>query len=300
MPQPPCLCTSEFRPYSEPVIVERNEACPVHGGDVEPASTVRELNDVLIRYVGAQDRTMQVELGPSELGGACAAQIARKLAGAPEKPTRTVMWAPFQGTAVHAEMEKVVDFWNGEIGSKRVLAEQTLKIDDGIIGHADAYDSFWNMVIDWKHTGTTQLESVRRAQRKGLPPAEQVKQVYRVQGHLYGWGFEQLGYKVEWVRLVFLARSWKFSDSVEWTERYNPDLVDWAINRYDSIKATLAALDVANNHERIALIQPTPGEDCGFCPFNSGGGGENSWASCPGDVKRHERIAARESEGIIA
>jgi hypothetical protein len=264
-----------------------------------PPSTVFELGSVLIGYDQTRERTMQRELGPSEIGAECVAQIARKLAGSPRKPITTPMWAPFQGTAVHAEMEQVLAYWNAEIGRERWLSERKLQIDENIVGHGDAYDTDHQIVVDWKHSGTTTRRAVLAAQRKGLPTSQQVKQLYRVQTHLYGFGYEQLGYPVKWVRVVFLPRSWQFKDAVEWTEAYDKDLVDWALKRYDTIRNTLAVLDVANHRERISLIETTPGDECAWCPFNFGRG-ETTWLACAGDTARRERIAARETAGLIA
>lgn len=272
--------------------------CPVEPMPATPPpSTLTELREVLIDYDLSQPRTIQKELGPSELGGKCIAQIARKLAGAPTQPVREPMWAPWQGGAVHTKMEDVLAFWNKRLGRERFLAEQTLQIDADIIGHGDAYDTDTNTVIDWKYVGVTALKELRSALYNKLPSAEQMKQTYRIQTHIYGWGYEQLGYDVKWVRVVLLARSWKFDDSAEWTEAYDKDLVDWAIKRYDSIKEMLKMLNIEQSPEAISLVPRTPGSECAWCDYKQAE--PTNWAGCEGDVARRAKITEREMYGII-
>ncbi|MGL5910292.1 MAG: hypothetical protein ACRCZP_09845, partial [Phycicoccus sp.] len=177
----------------------------------EPPSTIDELRSVLIDYGASRPRSMQRRLGPSELGTPCQQQIARKLAGAPRRPVTDPMWAPFQGTAIHASMEQVVAYWNQRLGRDRWLVEEELEVDpglpgvEGIRGHSDAYDTDQSMVIDWKAVGKTALDKLRSAKRAGKPAAEQISPEYRVQAHLYGRGQERKGRPVQWVRLVLLA-----------------------------------------------------------------------------------------------
>jgi hypothetical protein len=261
----------------------------------EPPSTVRELRDVLIAYDASRPRTMQTRLGPSELGTPCRQQIARKLAGAPRRPVTEPTWAPFQGTAVHAEMEKVLAFWNAQLGRERWLAEDDLQIDDEIRGHGDAYDTDTDTVDDWKHVGTTALKKLRAARRAGKPPAEQVSPEYRVQAHLYGVGHERKGRPVKFVRLVLLARSWQYDDSDEWTEPYQPEIAFRALDRYYATKDLLGVLDVAANPDLITAIQATPGDACKWCPFHRPGQPSN-WAGCTGPATSDNRQTA----GLIA
>jgi hypothetical protein len=265
----------------------------------EPASTVAELRDILIGYDASRPRSMQVRLGPSELGTPCQQQIARKLAGAPRRPTTAPMWAPWQGTAVHAEMEKVLEFWNSSAGRARWLAEDDLAIDAEIRGHGDAYDTDTDTVVDWKHVGTTALKALRAAKRAGKPPREQISQEYRVQAHLYGIGHERKSRPVKHVRLVLLARSWQYDDSDEWTEAYDPAVAFWAVDRYYATKDMLAALNVTEHPDLIAAVPASPSADaCKWCPFNRPGR-PSDWAGCAGDEASNTRSLERIGAGII-
>lgn len=302
-PKPTPHCRANCGERLDPVLVDQADGSGLHLGcteatqpaptplNVAPPSTVAELRNVLIGYDASRPRSMQTSLGPSELGTPCQQQMARKLAGAPRRPVTDPTWAPFQGTAVHAEMEKVVAYWNEQLGRQRWYAEDKLVIDDEIGGHGDAFDCDHGMVVDWKFVGTTALTKLRAARNAGKPPREQVSQDYRIQAHIYGFGHELKGRPVRYVRLVLLARSWKYDDSDEWTEPYNPDLVDWALKRYYATKELLAALNVAANPDAIAAVPASPGEACKWCPFRRPG--PSNWVGCPGDVNRF-------TDGLIA
>lgn len=275
-----------------------------------PPSTITELRQILIDFEAARPRSMQKELGPSELGTPCQQQIARKLAGAPRRPVTEPTWAPFQGTAVHASMEDVIAHWNRQLGRERWLAEDRLTVAGalpGVDGHpgypavegnGDAYDLDHQMVVDWKHVGTTALTKLRTAKRLGKPPKGQVSQEYRIQAHMYGLGHANKGRPVRHVRLVLLARSWKYDDSEEWTEPYNPDLADWALRRYYDVVDQLQTVDLAADPDTIATIPASPSPDaCKFCHF-ARGGQPSGWGGCAGDEAAAERAYARAGDGL--
>lgn len=247
---------------------------PAQGGI---PSTLHELRGRLIEYEATRARTVQTELGPSELGTPCAQQIARKLVAGPQPPAQEPAWAPLQGTAVHNTMDDVIDFWNLQEGRERWLPKRRLHIAPAehglpaVSGEADAYDTDHQMVVDWKHTGVTALKDLRTARSRGLPLSQQVGAEYRVQAHLYGYGYRQLGYPVAAVRLVFLARSWKFDDSDEWTEPYDEQVALSALVRYFQIVRRVGELDLDMWPDAIANIPATPSSKCWWCPFRAPG-----------------------------
>lgn len=271
-----------------------------------PPSTVTELRQILIDYEAARPRSMQKELGPSELGTPCQQQIARKLAGAPRRPVGEPLWPSFQGTAVHASMEKVVGWWNAQLGRERWLAEDRLVVDPGpghypaVEGNADAFDTDHGMVVDWKHVGVTALDKLRTAKRLGKATREQVKQEYRVQAHLYGLGHVNKGRDVRHVRLVLLSRSWQYDDSDEWTEPYDERIAHWALKRYWDVVDQLHDLDVTTNPDAVAAVPSSPSNDaCHWCPFKRGGQ-PSDWGGCAGDEAATERRLDRLTDGLIA
>lgn len=148
-------------------------------------------------------------------------------------------------------------------------------------------------------TGVTALNKLRAAKRAGKHPAAQTSAEYRTQAHLYGLGHALKGRDVRWVRLVLLARSWKFDDSDEWTEAYDPGIAYQAIARYYAIHDLLNSLDVASKPDFIAAVPATPGDSCGFCPFKRPGQPTN-WGGCAGDTAKAGKAADRFAEGLIA
>lgn len=278
----------------------------------EPPSTIAELRDVLIEFEANRPRSMQKELGPSELGTPCQQQIARKLIGAPRRPITAPTWAPFQGTAVHASMEDVVAFWNAGLGRERWLAEDRLTIApetpraDGagtypeIAGNGDAFDQDHDMVVDWKHVGVTALKKLRTAKRLGKTPKEQVSQEYRIQGHIYGFGHALKGRPVKFVRLVLLARSHDFDDSEEWTEAYDERIALWAMHRYYDVVDQLDTVGAHTNPDAVALIPASPSNDaCHWCVFKRAGQ-PSDFGGCAGDEAATERRMDRFTDGLIA
>lgn len=278
---------------------------------VEPASTIAELRQVLIDFEANRPRSMQKALGPSELGTPCQQKIARKLLGAPQRPITEPTWAPFQGTAVHASMEEVVAYWNAQLGRERWLAEDRLTVAGAlpglegaagypeIAGSGDAFDVDHGMVVDWKHVGITALTKLRTAKRLGKPTRDQVSQEYRIQAHLYGMGHENKGREVKHVRLVLLARSWKYDDSDEWTEPYNPDLAQWAVDRYYAVVDLLDTLSAHSNPDAVTAVPAAPSNDaCHFCPYKRAGQ-PSDFAGCAGDEAAHERRLDRITDGLI-
>lgn len=256
-----------------------------------PPSTLAEIAGALMRYEASRPRSVQTTLGPSELGTPCARQIAMKLAGV-QRHERGLPWAPMCGTAVHSLMEDVLTRENERLGRQRWIIEETVHLDDELTGHGDAYDSDHALVIDWKYTGTT---ARRKAARRSVPNDQLVSAEYRVQAHLYGLGHENAGRPVTHVRLVMLARSHDYGESVEWTEEYRPDIAIDAMTRFYNIRDRVTNNDMATRPERLAAIEATPGEACKWCPFQRPtpfGGADVDATGCVGNTARSSDPAA--------
>lgn len=228
-----------------------------------PPSTLDEVHDMLMRWENSRPRTVQKTLGPSELGTPCDRQIALKLAGV-KRHDRGLPWAPMCGTAVHELMEEVLRAENERLGRERWVIEQQVQLDDELSGHGDAFDTDWGMVVDWKYTGST---ARRKASRRTVPNAELVSPEYRTQAHLYGLGHRNAGRDVRFVRLVLLARSHDFAESVEWTEPYDEKIAVDAMMRFYGIRDRVLALNGGVHPEALKLIEAAPGEACKWCPF---------------------------------
>lgn len=254
-------------PLNDALIDREADRSGLHACCAEPTtppSTLVDIEGALARYEASRPRSVQTTLGPSELGTPCRRQIAMKLAGIERRERGGLPWAPMCGTAVHSLMEDVLEAENARLGRVRWVIEETVNLDDELFGHGDAYDSDHALVVDWKYTGTT---ARRKASRRTVPNAELVSPDYRVQAHLYGLGHENAGRPVRFVRLVMLARSHDFRESVEWTEEYRPDIALDAMTRFYATRDQVLSLDAARYPARLAAIEATPGEACKWCPF---------------------------------
>lgn len=174
------------------------------------------------------ERSKQRLVGASQIGG-CAYHLgldmleSKNTEHVPESETGMAAWL---GTAMHSHIESTLDLPG---------AIQEAKVDifeipgyGKIGGHVDLY---WNKsVLDWKLQGKWKVDKQKLAYRKA--PHTIPDTTYRVQLHLYGYGLVQAGYEVETVNLVsFPKLSNNFNDITIYTEKYNPELVQKAIDR---------------------------------------------------------------------
>lgn len=259
------------------------------GPEIPPPSTLAEMRDALIRYEASRPRSTQTTLGPSELGTPCDRQIALKLAGV-TRHERGLPWAPMCGTAVHGLMEEVLYAENKRLGRERWIVEQKVQLDDELSGHGDAFDTDWGMVVDWKYTGTT---ARRKAARRSVPNHELVSAEYRVQAHLYGFGHRNAGRDVRYVRLVLLARSHDFAESVEWTEPYDETMAVNAMTRFYAIRDAVINSNAGHYPEALIAVPAAPGEACKWCPFQRvtpPGGKHVDATGCAGNTEAHANV----------
>lgn len=224
-----------------------------------------ELNDLLtiIRsHAAAAPRSLQKRLGPSEAGMTCQRRLALKLSGAPILNTGSDRWAATVGTATHVWLAGALVADNeariAAGGTARWLVEQQVTIRPGLTGSCDAYDLQTHSVIDWKTTSVTNLREYRAAGHPG--------QQYRVQAHLYGMGWANVGLPVEDVCVVFLPRSGILRDSYAWSEPYDPAVAQNALDQLDSI---VALLETPDEDARGASMRALPRDTslCKFCDY---------------------------------
>lgn len=205
----------------------------------DPCPAWDDLRDVIERAVRSNPRTLQADLGPSELGCGCDRCLAHLLAGH-AKHELTLPWLPTIGNAVHDWLETVVLRHLGDTGSARYLPEVAVTVGQlrgrDVTGHSDLYDVDTGTVIDWKITGATTLKKV-----KATGPTD----TYRRQAHLYGKGITALGHDVRHVAIVFLPRNAISIDAGHvWTEPYDQGVADAALTRANAIAAGIDALGI--------------------------------------------------------
>lgn len=139
-------------------------------------------------------RSYQKQIGISEVGGDCRKCVARKLAEKPKSVSGG--WYPFIGTAVHDALEKgFADRWQDDYLLENRLHVHSYKgLELG--GSCDMY-AVAGVVNDWKVVGERAFRDVSKGK---------IKQQYRIQAMLYGFGWKRKGYDVTHVALTFLPR----------------------------------------------------------------------------------------------
>lgn len=233
-------------------------------------------------------RSLQAAVGPSELGTPCTRKLAYRALDWDPKPNKdTDPWASIQGTAVHAWMADVFAAENERLHKLedrcgthcwRYLIEHRVRLPGGISGSCDLFDRDTATVIDWKVTGLPRLKEYRQH-----GPGQQ----YRWQAHCYGLGLQLAGETVERVAIVFLPRGGRIDQLHAWSEPYDYRVAVEAIQRYQTVRETLAHLDVEGHPERWAAL-PTADAHCPYCPWFLPGSGYLP-SGCPGHEPNRNR-----------
>lgn len=243
--------------------------------DPQEASELKRVVQELIRWTDANSpRSLQKQLGPSEMGDACDRRIAYRLTETREVNAAKDPWPAIVGTAIHGWLEKAVAQHQNEISGSMVdrwVTEIAVSPDPIITGHSDVYDPVRHRVIDWKTAGTDVMKKIRT---QG-PPAS-----YIYQANLYGLGHEMAGRPVKDIALVFLPRAGWLSGIYVWRDVYRRHLAERMIERVYSLGDRLLAGTMPWE------IEATPADACGYCPFYASGDGlmgvEASANGCPG------------------
>lgn len=229
----------------------------------------------LIRWADSNsERSLQKEIGPSEMGDACDRRLAYRLTETPEVNAAKDPWPAIVGTAIHAWMEIAVAKHQtyGRPGMpSNWITEMAVDPDRLVRGHSDVYDEARFRVIDWKTAGTDVLKKIRV---QG-PPAS-----YIYQANLYGLGHENAGRQVKDIALVFLPRAGWLSGIYVWRDIYRRHLAERMVERLYRLGDQL--IEGRNPWE----LPSTPSDACGYCPFFASGDGlmgvEASAQGCPG------------------
>lgn len=185
-------------------------------------------------------RTLQVELGPSELGTDCDRCLVHLLAG--HKAVEHVApWLPTIGHAVHAWLEQAVfASMLPDLSVRRYITEGKVAVGHiggrPITGSSDLFDTHTGTVVDWKISGKPKIDTARR---KGETLT------YRRQAHLYGKGWEDGGFDVRSVSIIRLPRN---AVSVRqgnvFQEPYDRAIAEQALARANALHAGITALGV--------------------------------------------------------
>lgn len=182
------------------------------------------------------NRSLQVEVGPSEIGG-CRRRTWNRLNGMPETNQNTMRLSSIMGTAIHTYIQEA--FHSQDPFGEQYLLENEFEYD-GLKGHVDMYDLKNKEVVDWKTT-----------KKSGLTYFPSKQQRWQVQ--LYGYLINKNGKEVETVTLVAIPRDGDERDIVYHSEPYSEEMALEALQWLADVKATTDA--------------PAPEKDVAFCKF---------------------------------
>jgi len=255
-----------LQPFPVPPRLKLAESMSERGKEI--AARLRETFYAYTNRDSSDNRSAQKTLGPSEVGSPCDRQIAMKLLGIePVNPQEG--WAPFVGSAVHAELAKMFDWANGS-GSGRYVTEMPVSFGHPLVprGTLDLLDRVLFMVDDHKLMGRWSLDQLIQ---KG--PSE----TYRKQIQVYGLGAELAGEKVKEVAIIGWPRQESSLDKLYvHVEKYDRKIAQEALARVTRIAEEVErrSQPMHPDGERSAA-RPLevaagfpPGDDCKWCPFH--------------------------------
>lgn len=252
---------------------------PLNGSSPWASRYAAELRRVVVEHAARAPRSLQLHLGPSELGVVCDRQVAGKMAGLPS--TNHVMdpWPSVVGTAIHAWLAEAFTADNARHNLLRWVAEQRVTPHDNHPGTADLYDAVEQTVVDHKCLAESSMAKIRAA---GGPPRH-----YVVQLLLYGLGYRRLGLPVRRVALAAYPRQASSLDGLYvWEREYSP-ADDQLIQEVFAQTATRQEYAKQLHAGRLSLtdIPLTPDSDvCYFCNFYRPQSAKDGLYGCPGTV----------------
>lgn len=155
------------------------------------------------------------------------------------------------GTAVHYWLDEHLDIPGAIKEQKNFIYE--LEGYGRIKGSTDLFVD--GHVVDHKILGRANFDKLRllyKAEPNKIPT-----QTYRCQAHLYGYGWEQLGYEVKTVNILAIPKLSNDPDDIRWyTEIYNREVALKSIDR----------LELIWKYVREGKLEELPcDEDCYVC-----------------------------------
>ena len=169
----------------------------------------------------SRDRSMQTEVGPSEIGG-CKRKVWYRLNAQPHTNENQSKLAAIMGTAIHAAIEDAIGSLDPE--AKEYLVETEVAYGD-MKAHVDLFVPSTGAVIDWK---TSKIKNL------GYFPSNQ----QRWQVQLYGYLLSKNGYEVKTVNLVAIARDGSEKDIKVHTQPYDEVMALAALSWLANVKAS--------------------------------------------------------------
>lgn len=253
-------------------------AAPMSGNTPWAARFANEVRRVVHEHAARAPRTLQVHLGPSELGAVCDRQVAAKLSGMPATNHVSDPWPSVVGTAVHAWLADAFAGDNERSGYARWLTEHRVTPWDGHSGTGDLYDLHEQSVDDHKVLGPTSMQKVRSPDG---PPRH-----YVVQLLLYALGFRRLGLPVRRVALIAYPRTKSSLDDLYvWERPYTPADDELLAEVAEQTRVRkLWALAILGGQAVLGDVPATPSDSCYFCPVYRPQAAHDGGTGCPGQL----------------
>lgn len=199
-------------------------------------------------FAASRPRTLQKEVGPSELGNPCDHCLAAALAGW-EKVEAETPWLPLIGTAVHALLLGEDSPWGDGWMLERYVTVGMLG-DLEVSGSADAFHKPTGTVVDLKVVGATTLNEAKRNGSKAQ---------YRAQVNLYGKGFRNAGFDVTTTILAYLPRnSMRLLDAFFDVQPYDEGIAADALIRANQLAAAIKTYEHVSVKARDVFIDALP------------------------------------------
>lgn len=246
----------------------------------DPDALAAELLDMIAFDIENQDRSLQKEIGPSEVGSPCPRKV---LFGMLQVPKRNLSAPPklkaYIGQGAHKMLERMLDKYNLQHNTsygfqERFYIEEVVQVGeiagDPLIGHCDVYDRVTCTVIDWKTVGPTMLKNYRA---NGPGPQ------YEIQAHLYGRGWATYrGLPVDHVMLIFLPRQGELKDAYIWHAKYDEQIALDALARCDGFATAVEML----GGDSVLQMLPAVEDHCGDCDWFAPHRSMATTLGCPG------------------
>lgn len=197
------------------------------------------LASAITAHDGQRDRSKQVKIGPSAIGG-CRRRVYHNLVRTPTtNDTRDYALSAIMGTYIHAGIAEAIT--REDPFGDNFLIEQQFETEK-ITGNIDLFIKDIGLVIDWK---TTKVKSMRYSPSKA--------QLFQV--HIYGWILEENGYKVNEVALCYIPRDGDIADIKVHREDYKKEIALEGLKWLDEIQ------EIVNSDSP----PPKPEEKVFFC-----------------------------------
>lgn len=224
------------------------------------------LRETLWTMGAVHPRSLQRDIGPSELGLACSRQIAYRIAGTAPSNISVNPLPSMVGTSVHATL---ADHFRSQPPG-RYLVEHRVSYR-GIAGTLDLYDRRTGIAWDWK---CSRVKKIRSVQRDG-PPRH-----YRWQLQTYGQGLIAQGESPRLLMVGYVPIDGDLDDIACWSYPVSRGEADEAIDRLTTIRT---ALDDAAGQP--GQVPAHPSRLCPWCPYNRPQWTGDLNVACPGEVK---------------